>query len=81
MNLVKVKRWAGTSLCSDFWSTDKKLGFRLNKIGNPWRAVGKKEILSDLFLKGSFSDVEGITSTLLQHYFYYFNKNSSRETV
>ena len=49
MNLVKVKRWAGTSLRSDFRSTDKKLGFRLNKVGNPWRAVGKKEIISDLF--------------------------------
>ena len=79
MNLVK--RWAGTSLRSDFRSTDKKLGFRLNKVGNPWRAVGKKEILSNLFLKGSFLGVEGITSMLLQHYFCYFNKNSSRETV
>ena len=65
MNLVKVKRWAGTSLHGDFWSIDKKLGFRLNKVGNPWRALGKKEILADLVLKGFFLDVEGITSTLL----------------
>ena len=60
MNLFEAKRWAGTSSRSDLQSKDNKLGFSQSKVGSHWRALGRKAVLPDLFLKGSNLDVEGI---------------------